>query len=497
MLRIRRFAPFAALAIWIPSFASGQETGDTLAQIQNRPLAELVAALPGRPAELGALVVTALERSLDLEGEIFIRRIAEASVDIQGGLFDPSFRLGSSLATGGTPGAPSARSLSAGLGTVLPWGTELGVDLTSGRNLGFLGDPALAYGSDLAVTLSQPILDGFNVTDARYRTAERQRDAAQHTFERATELVIAQIEILYWSLAETEALEAVRQRSYELAGALLFRNQQLADRQLIAAVDVLTAQSGVALRRASLIDARLRRLDSADRLVFAVYGAGAAQRLRADTLPMKTATEPLADPIDVDRPDAETDALALRRDVAAARESLAAAREALREGTSGLRPSLFLDGSWAAAGRGPGAGDLFSGLGNDAAWSLGLRFAVPLGNRSDRGLERVATWALGLRQIDLAVAENLVRQDVRAATRAVRSGMERLAASDEAAQLAAAQLVAERQRLDLGLGDSFRLLETEENAVQAELESVRARYDLARAATRLRLARGEIRVRYP
>ena len=70
---------------------------------------------------------------------------------------------------------------------------------------------------------------------------------------------------------------------------------------------------------------------------------------------------------------------------------------------------------------------------------------------------------------------------------------ERRAAGDEAARLAAAQLVAERQRLDLGLGDSFRLLETEENAVQAELESVRSRYDLARATTRLRLARGEIR----
>ncbi|MBT7502734.1 MAG: hypothetical protein HN645_07420 [Gemmatimonadales bacterium] len=105
----------------------------------------------------------------------------------------------------------------------------------------------------------------------------------------------------------------------------------------------------------------------------------------------------------------------------------------------------------------------------------------------------MATWTVGLRQIDLSLSENLVLQDVREATRAVRSGIERLAAGDEAARLAAAQLVAERQRLDLGLGDSFRLLETEENAVQAELESVRSRYDLARATTRLRLARGEIR----
>ena len=494
MTRIRRFASLATLAFSLPSGLSAQDPQGTLAQVESRTLVELVAALPGRPTGLQMLVGTALERSLDLEGEIFNRRIAEASVDIQGGLFDPSLRLGSSLARSGTPGVASARAMSAGLGAVLPWGTELGVDVRGGRNLGLINDPSSVYDSDLTVTLSQPILDGFNVNDARYRAAQRQRRAAEHALARATELVIAQIETLYWSLAEAEALEAVRQGSYQLAQALLFRNQQLAERGLVAAVDVLTAQSGVALRRASLIDAKRRRLDASDRLVFAAYGAGAAQQLRADTLPVKTTTTLLGgDPIDVERPNAVAEALTRRGDVAAARESLAAASESLRESTSGLRPGLFLDGSWAAAGGGASASSLFGGLSNNAAWSLGLRFAVPLGNRSDRGFERVATWTVGLRQIDLSLSENLVLQDVREATRAVRSGIERLAAGDEAARLAAAQLVAERQRLDLGLGDSFRLLETEENAVQAELESVRSRYDLARATTRLRLARGEIR----
>jgi outer membrane protein TolC len=303
--RIRRFASLATLAFSLPSGLSAQDPQGTLAQVESRTLVELVAALPGRPTGLQMLVGTALERSLDLEGEIFNRRIAEASVDIQGGLFDPSLRLGSSLARSGTPGVASARAMSAGLGAVLPWGTELGVDVRGGRNLGLINDPSSVYDSDLTVTLSQPILDGFNVNDARYRAAQRQRRAAEHALARATELVIAQIETLYWSLAEAEALEAVRQGSYQLAQALLFRNQQLAERGLVAAVDVLTAQSGVALRRASLIDAKRRRLDASDRLVFAAYGAGAAQQLRADTLPVKTTTTLLGgDPIEVERPGA-------------------------------------------------------------------------------------------------------------------------------------------------------------------------------------------------
>ena len=103
-----------------------------------------------------------------------------------------------------------------------------------------------------------------------------------------------------------------------------------------------------------------------------------------------------------------------------------------------------------------------------------------------------ADLAVELRRIELALAENQVRLEVRAAARALEAGQERLAAASEAASLARAQLEAERQRLDLGLGDSFRLLETEENAVQAELEEVRARYDLARAASFYRLATGTV-----
>jgi len=65
-----------------------------------------------------------------------------------------------------------------------------------------------------------------------------------------------------------------------------------------------------------------------------------------------------------------------------------------------------------------------------------------------------------------------------------------LTAAEEAATLAWDQLVAERRRLELGLGDSFRLLQTEENAVQAQLEAVRAKYELARAEARYRFATG-------
>jgi outer membrane protein TolC len=149
-----------------------------------------------------------------------------------------------------------------------------------------------------------------------------------------------------------------------------------------------------------------------------------------------------------------------------------------------------LDGGLRTGGTESSLGGSLGALDQGSSWSLGLSFSQPLGNRRDGGLDRMAALERELRRLELVVVENLVRLDVRSATRAIAAGGERLEAAEQAAELARAQLEAERRRLDLGLGDSFRLLETEENAVQAELEAVRSRYDLARALTLYRLALG-------
>ena len=492
MAKPKLCAATLALVLLVPSAALGQAAVDALAQAQSRTLSELVSALPGRPMELDALVSVALERSLSLEASMLARELAEAEVDIEGGIFDPSVQVQSQFVTSRSPLIPAARSVRANISTLMPWGTLFGVGAEGGENLDIFYDPTTAFKTDLSITVSQALLDGLNVIDARYKSADHQRQAGRHRFARAQEQLVAQIMTLYWSLAEAEAVEAVRQRSHELAEGLLLRNEQLLVRDLIAEVDVITARSGVALRRASLINARRRRIDAAEDLVFTAYGASAAQRLASDSLPLKTSTTPRPPPDDMDRASAESDALERRRDVAAAREVLAAATELERRTRSGLRPNVFLDGSWTTSTT---PLPLSTELGPLEApgWKLGLRLSMPVGNRSDRGRAYRATQTVSLGGVGLSIAENAVRQELRSAIRAVRSGLERSAAGDEAAQFAAAQLAAERQRLDLGLGDSFRLLETEENAVQAELESVRSRYDVARATTRLLLARGEIR----
>jgi outer membrane protein TolC len=229
--------------------------------------------------------------------------------------------------------------------------------------------------------------------------------------------------------------------------------------------------------------------------VFLVWGEAAASELDHDDRTLKTVpTEPSSVEV-FPLPEAQALALERRRDLAAARAELRGAEVAAEEARNARRPLLALDGGLRTGGSESSLRGSLGALDQGSSWSLGLSFSQPLGNRRDGGLDRMAALTRELRRLELVLVENIVRQDVRSAVRAITAGRERLEAAEQAADLARAQLEAERRRLDLGLGDSFRLLETEENAVQAELEAVRSRYDLARALTRYRLALGELQAR--
>ena len=474
----------------LPAPLLAQDPAPDLAGELGRTLEALVADLPGRPLSLDAVVRTAMDHNLPLEASRLRRRIAGAEVTTEAGLFDPALSLRADLVR--SRGATQETgTYSARLDQVLPWGTEIGVGV-DGARYPAAAVPGSRYDADVGLFLRHPVLEGFLTRDTELEVARRLERASVHRLARAMQSVTAEVTLAYWDLAEAEAIQAVLRRSYQIAEALLFRNRQLAARELVAQVDVITARSGVALRRAGLVDARRSRLDAAEALVFLVWGAEAEEELARDTVPVKTAPTPLDVPVLGPRDEIEARALDERNDISAARLELDGAREAARATQNARLPFLALESSLRTGGTDPSFQGSLGALDQGTSWSLGLAFAQPLGNRRDRGLDRIANLDVDLRALELTIVENLVRQDVRLAVRAISAGQERLEAAEEAAELARAQLDAERGRLELGLGDSFRLLETEENAVQAELESVRARYDLARAITRYRLAVGEL-----
>jgi outer membrane protein TolC len=470
---------------------AGDSRTDTLLAVSYRGLDELVAELPGREVGLGTLVSIADARNLDLLATGALQATAAADLMAARGVFDPRLAFTGLLADE-AGGLEDATRYGLSMTQLLPAGTRLEFDVASVRAASPpLGTDDAFYNSSVNLRVRQPLLEGFGQIGLEARLADRSLDAAVGRRERAVREVEARVEVAYWDLAEAEAREAVLLRSFEIADALLFRNRELAERDLVADVDVLTAESGVALRRAALIEGARARADAAEALVFLVHGAAAEEQLARDGALYKTADPP---PTIDSPPPLESSierALERRADLQAARYGAERSEIALSSARNAALPGLYLEGALGSLGRpAPDFGGSFDGLEADPSWSVGLTISQPLGNRGDRGRRVRAEWSHRLDLIQVAVVENRIRREVRSAVRAIASNLERLEAAERAARLAFEQLRAERRRLDLGLGDSFRLLETEENAAQAELALVATRYDLARSWAAYQLAVG-------
>ena len=468
------------------------------AQGRNEPalaqsIESLVARLPGRVVPLASLIDAALRDGFDAQLAVANRRRAEATAFYEGRAIDPVMHLSSDVAS--TPltnltASSMSQGTTAGIEAATPWGTVLSADVARAGTLGATRFLSSSDAARFTVGVTQPLLDGLNQRTALWRAAQLERTGAVAQVTRTRQEVVTGIELQYWSLAEAQAVEAVYNRSVELAQDILRRNEELASRDLIANVDVLTVRSGVAFRESLYTQARQVRREQSDALLFAAYGAAAAQLVDADTLPVLAVDNTMARIASPTLDEALRMAMVNRIDLRVVRALRDAAQVRLAQARNGTLPSLAITAGWTSASTGIRTSAVASDMRTSSAWRLGVSLGAPLLNRADRGQELLASTQVDIETIRVRSAEAQVVREVRTTVRALRMGGERAEVASRAAALAWEQLTAERRRLELGLGDSFRLLQTEDGAVQSQLEAVRARYNMLRANASYRLAIG-------
>ena len=232
-----------------------------------------------------------------------------------------------------------------------------------------------------------------------------------------------------------------------------------------------------------------------ERLVFLVYAEKAVEKL--PSLSAMHTQPPLASIPGVPAPDElEKTALVQRSDVRAARLDVEQGALSLRVARNALLPDLSLTGSYADQTLGTDAFRITgtNRVGDQAlsTWKVGLSLTYPLLNRFARAAHQKAVWDAQGQALALALTENGVRADVRAAARAVTVNAERLQQAQLGLDLARQQYEGGRQQLQLGIIDSFRLLQMDDDVTNAELTAVQVRYDLALALTSYELATGSL-----
>jgi outer membrane protein TolC len=427
--------------------------------------------------DLASLVRTGLVLNLRLRGALAeTEGIATFARSVRAP-FDPNIGLGTDADAGAIGGQ---------MGGLLPTGARY--LLGSVAPVPLPGEPV--FQNAIVASLTQPLLRGIGPQSVGrdVRAADEGVRAAFLRMERARDEVAVEIAVSYAVLVERHRQEAISARSVRRAQELLDAYTALHALERISRVDLITAELGVASRRAALLAAERDRRAAEDALVFAVYGARAASMLAQDGTALMPRDSCARLPEMLALEQATASALAERPDVDAARHELTRARYRRQFARNAALPALDVTGAVSRP---------LTDRGNLAdpstqEWFLGVTLSRPLRNVGatadrERALANEQRAAIALEEL-----ENAVRGEVRAALRDLSLGRQQAELAAEAARLANAQYAGERERLDLGLSDIFRLLQYDEQVARVEQADARAQLALAVAGLQYRIAAGRV-----
>jgi len=470
------------------------------------------------PPALTGLVRDAVTRNLTIDTARFTPAIAAAEIQAARGVFDARFEVqpiaGRSSETvvtdaGSFTNAFGVAGLGSGTGLTPSSGVAIGGNLRTGGQYrvsldtsrqsqavrSLAGNLAPQFSNAMTLSIAQPLLRGrgWQIARAGIRSATIGAEGSRAGFAHLVDTTVADVEHAYWTAVYARAVERVVDESLARARTLLERNQQLLGLTLVANLDVLTARQAVAVRTAALTQARQQRADASEAIAFLVYGREAAAHLAdgfdldSALLPDGAAAIPAADMVEAEALKARSDLREAGLRVDQARVHVAVARDA-------LRPGLSLTGSYTALTQNASALRLFGADRIDdyahVGWEGGLSFSIPMGNNAAKAAWQQARLLEGQTASAAASVETLIRREVRQARRAIVMTGERVRQTTEALRLALEEYDGENQRLQLGLSDSFRLLQFEDHINDAQQAQLQARYDLALAMVAYDLARG-------
>ncbi|MEM8711087.1 MAG: TolC family protein [Planctomycetota bacterium] len=359
----------------------------------------------------------------------------------------------------------------------------------------FFNAPEL-YQDGLRVAFNQPLLRGrgSEYATSNQRQAEITEQRRKEERRDARQLLLHDVEVAYWELVAALTQLEVAQSALELGRSQVTREEARIRAGDGTEVDVLQARTEVATRTEALLQAEndvAQRGDDLKRLVYADQDASLWAR------PVEpTSSLPSAD----DAPrlphweDAFQVALGRRPELRNARLDVDTSRISLTQAQSERLYGLDLELSVAS-----GAVDenFAQALGDTfdlqfPRYQAVVSYKMPLQNRTASNAERAARERLRGAQVALEEAEITALGDVRRAIREVRFRAQAVAAANQSAVLARAQLEAEQKRLDADLSTTFQVLEFQQTLIEALMSENRAGVEYAKSMIGLARAQGTV-----
>jgi len=360
-------------------------------------------------------------------------------------------------------------------------------------------DPA--YRTALVLDLTQPLLKdrGSEINTANLQIARTRQQQSAYGYLSSAQQLATDIERAYLDLSQAEADYRYAVLARDLAQELLDGNQRKFDAGLIPITEVNEAKTAVAGREESVLLYRQRIAQLRNSLLDLIDQG--ETKLSPD---WQVALPETVNTIELDLDQAIATGLQQRPDLQQARLELDARKVALVYAKNQQLPRLDLEASLSVNGLSGDADSVAYYNGNwqdsfddeGSSWYAGLRFSMPLQNRSAKALYRDAAAQDKQSLYRLRRAEIAAETAIRSAHATVELGLERVEVARRSSELAETTLEQENRRLEEGLSDTFRLLNFQEALVTAKVSEVAALTDYYRAQASLFKAMGTNLERY-
>ena len=465
----------------------------------------LFAAAVGRagdaPLSLDEAVRRAMENNLTLRAGTFSPAISATDVRRARAIYNPRFTAlldHSGSDTQIFPGSSSVdrkRIFDANVSTevLISTGATASASITNLWVKDNLGTSFSRFAQpQFSLSLSQPILQGLGreVTERGITVAQFSTESALAGWRVQALSVAGSTRDQYFAVIKSRENLQTRRASQALANEIHASNEARVRAGVLASVELLDSQLGVAQREKDLLVAEKSALDEADKLLVLL-------NLSPRTGLAFPGSYPEVD-IDKSEDNAVRKALARRPDIAQARVNLKGYEFSARVGRNLLLPSLSLKGSAGVSGLAPDYGNAFDDMrsGNYPLWSVGIEFAYPLGNdaaEADLAKNRLLA---GQSRAQIQSLEESVGLEVRQAIRNLETSEKQIAVAKRGVELAEARFDSYVKRGKVGLATTKDILQVESDLTAAREALSGARSDFQVAITQFWKSTGELLERH-
>lgn len=473
--------PFTAVAATTPQSASTA----TVPAVQKTDGAD---NLP--PLTLQDCITRAMAKNFRVEMQNLTTQKSHDEIESARAIFDPSFRAKGSYGAVRNPDEVSNGNLTTSSHLQLSATQQIitGATLTLAGNIdGTDRDPAAApynpyYDSDVAVTITQPLLKDFgaNVTRANIVKAKLGAQIADSEFKSVVLQLIYEVETAYYNLAFARGQRDVHAGSLDLSKRLLEENVSRRNVGVGTDLEVLQAQVGVANDTRDLLLAEKDVRDKTETLLTLIG------RFELDAIlgPIDLGTDPEIQ-TNTDRSYAR--ARAAYPDYASIEFAIQQRKIDRETALNHRRPNLDLDATLGYDARqdsyGRAASKVWGSEGYN--WQVGVTLSFPWGLRAEKARARQASTDLRHQELELERLDQEIMASVRAAVRAVETNKESLRISRLATLLSERQYEQEKARYDAGLSTFRRVQESQQDVFTARVNELQARINLRKAIAAL------------